>query len=206
MDAVNLLPLEYRERKRPSRFAAAEELNGRRTLRLGGGIALLFAVLLGALFVHERSVVNSKRKELADTQARIAAIAPRVQTIKDAQAAISNRLAAAQSITAGRMNWDRALTDFAKIIPASAYVTNMQVNAPVPSAAPASAADAAATTTAVASGMTIAGVAPGTNGVALVMDRLSLLPWLSGVTLQSAGRQADGTSTFNMTAGVSQER
>jgi Tfp pilus assembly protein PilN len=206
MDAVNLLPPEYRERKRRSRFAAAEGLNGQRTVRIAGGALLLFVVLLGALFVHERSVVNSKQKQLAETQSQIASIATRVQEVKDAQAAISNRLSAANSITAGRMNWDRALTDFAKVIPASSYVTSLQINAPT-SAAPTSAADASATTTTPApAGMTIGGVAPGTNGVALVMDRLSLLTWLSGVTLQSAARQADGTNTFNMTAGVSQER
>jgi Tfp pilus assembly protein PilN len=207
MEAVNLLPPEYRERKRPSRFAAAEGLEGRRTLRVGGAVLLLFVVLLGGLFYYEHSQVSSKRKELADTQARIAAISPQVQVVKDAQAAISNRLAAAQSITAGRMNWDRALTDFAKIIPASSYVTNLQISAPAP-APTTSAADAAATTTTTpaATGMTIQGVAPGTNGVALVMDRLSLLPWLSNVTLQGASRQLDGTSTFNLTAGVAQER
>jgi Tfp pilus assembly protein PilN len=206
MEAVNLLPPEYRERKRPSRFAAAEGLDGRRTFRIAGGVMVLFVVLLGGLFYYEHSQVNSKRKELADTQARIATIAPQVQAVKDAQAAITNRLAAAQSITSGRMNWDRALTDFAKIIPASSYVTSLQITAPT-SAAPTSAADAAATTTTPAApGMTIQGVAPGTNGVALVMDRLALLPWLSSVTLQSAARQADGTSTFNLTAGVSQER
>lgn len=208
MEAVNLLPPEYLERKRRSRFAAAEGLNGERTVRIGGGVALLFVVLLGALFYHEHSVVNSKKKELADTQARIAAIAPQVQVIKDAQAAISGRLAAAQSITAGRMNWDRALNDLAKIIPASSYVTSLQIAAPTTTAVtPTSAADAAATTTATAApGMTIQGVAPGANGVALVMDRLSLLPWLSSVTLQSATRQVDGTTTFNLTSGVSQER
>lgn len=205
MQAVNLLPLEYRERKRRSRFAAAEGLNGQRTLRMGGAVALFFVLVLGALFYHERSVVNSKKKELADTQARISAIAPQVQVIKDAQAAISGRLTAAEAITAGRMNWDRALSDFAKIIPSSSYVTSLQINAPA-STATTSATDAAAATTTATTGLTIAGVAPGTNGVALVMDRLSLLPWLSGVTLQSASRQVDGTNTFNMTAGVSQER
>lgn len=206
MEAVNLLPPEYRERKRRSRFAAAEGLDGRRTLRTGGIVLLLFVVLLGGLFYYEHSQVSSKRKELADTQARIAAIASQVQAVKDAQAAITNRLAAARSITAGRMNWDRALTDLAKIIPSSSYVTNLQVSAPAP-APVTSAADAAATTTTpAATGMTIQGVAPGTNGVALVMDRLALLPWLSNVTLQGSSRQLDGTSTFNLTAGVAQER
>jgi Tfp pilus assembly protein PilN len=205
MQAVNLLPPEYRIKKRRRRFAAADDLNGRRTLRIGGGVALAFALILGGLFVYERSVVHSKQKELADTQARIAAVAPQVQAIKDAQSAITGRLAAAQSVTGSRMNWDRALNDFAHVMPASSFVTNLQITAPT-SAAPASPADAAATTTALPAGMSIQGVASGATGVALVMDRLSLLPWLNGVTLQSAARQVDGTDTFNLTAGVSQER
>jgi hypothetical protein len=52
--------------------------------------------------------------------------------------------------------------------------------------------------------MTLTGVAPSTPGVALVMDRLSLLTWLSGVTLASATRMDDGTNNFNMTANVSE--
>ncbi|HET7138349.1 MAG TPA: hypothetical protein VFI04_08325 [Gaiellaceae bacterium] len=205
MDAVNLLPLEYRVRKRRSRLAAADGLEGTRTLRMGAAVALLFAVLLGGLFYHEHSVVNSKKKELADTQAQIEAIAPQVQTIQDAQAAITNRLTAAKLITDARMNWDRALTQFAKIMPSSTYVTSLQVVAPT-SSVPTSAADATATSTSGATGLTVAGIAPGTVGTALVMDHLSLLPWLSAVTLQSAGRQPDGTQNFTMTAGVSQER
>lgn len=205
MDAVNLLPVEYRERKRQKKFAGAEALDGQRTLRIAGVVALLFVVLLGGLFYHERSLVKSKQKELADTQQQIAAIEPQAQAVRDAQAAISGRLTAAKAVADARMNWNSALTEFAKIMPASSYVTSLQIAAPTTSA-PASPADAAATTTSTPAGLTISGVAPGTNGVALVMDRLSLLPWLSGVTLQSSGRQLDGTSTFNMTAGVSQER
>ena len=59
MDAVNLLPLEYRERKR-KRQSPAYNLDGRRTLRIGGVVALLFVVLLGAVFFHERQLISSK--------------------------------------------------------------------------------------------------------------------------------------------------
>ena len=52
--------------------------------------------------------------------------------------------------------------------------------------------------------MTLAGVAPSTPGVALVMDRLALLPWLSDVTLASASRMDTGQNTFNLTANVSE--
>lgn len=215
MDAVNLLPLEYRERKR-RRSAPAANLDGRRTLRLGGGVALLFAVLLGVLFFHEHQLVNSKKKELANSQAQIAAVQPQVDVIKTAQAAVSGRLAFATSITSTRMNWDRALNDFAKIIPTSSYLSSIQVTAPV-TVATAGASAAAATTTpstdstaaaapapSVFSTMTLTGVAPSTPGVALVMDRLSLLTWLSNVALGSAVRVDNGQNNFNITANVSE--
>ena len=125
MDAVNLLPPEYRERKR-RRSAPAANLDGRKTLRLGGGVALLFAVLLGGLFFHEHQLVTSKKKELANNQAQIAAVQPQVDTIKTAQAAVSGRLSLASSITSTRMNWDKALNDFGKIIPTSSYLSASQ--------------------------------------------------------------------------------
>jgi Tfp pilus assembly protein PilN len=214
MDAVNLLPLEYRERKR-RRSAPAANLDGRRTLRIGGGVALLFAVLLGGLFFHEHQLVNSNKKELANNQAQIAAVQPQVDAIKTAQAAVSGRLAFARSVTATRMNWDKALNDFAKVIPTSSYLSSIQVTAPVTAANAASAAAAttvpatdstaaAAPVPSTVSTMTLTGVAPSTPGVALVMDRLSLLTWLSGVTLASATRMDDGTNNFNMTANVSE--
>lgn len=215
MDAVNLLPLEYRERKR-RRSAPAANLDGRKTLRIGGGVALLFAVLLGALFFHEHQLVNSKAKELANNKAQIAAVQPQVDAVKTAQAAVSGRVSFAKSITSTRMNWDKALNDFAKIIPTSSYLSSIAVTAPVTAASAAASATAATTlpstdSTAAAapapsgvSTMTLTGVAPSTPGVALVMDRLSLLPWLSDVTLTSAGRMDNGSNNFNMTANVSE--
>src|SRR5690349_5284430 len=104
MDAVNLLPLDYRERKR-RRSSPAENLDGRRTVRVGGGVAVVFAVVLGALFFHEHQLVSSKKKELASNQAQIAAVQPQVDAVKTAQAAVSGRLAFAKSVTGTRMNW-----------------------------------------------------------------------------------------------------
>jgi Tfp pilus assembly protein PilN len=222
MDAVNLLPLEYRERKR-RRSAPAANLDGRKTLRLGGGVALFFAVALGALFFHEHQLVNSKTKELANNKAQIAAVQPQVDAVRTAQAAVSGRLSLAKSITSTRMNWDKALNDFARIIPTNSFLSSIAVTAPVTAATAAAAAaapttlpstDATGTTDATAaaapavtsglSTLTLAGTAPSTPGVALVMDRLSLLPWLSGVTLASATRTDTGSNTFNMTANVSE--
>jgi Tfp pilus assembly protein PilN len=206
MEAVNLLPAEYAAKKRKR---VGEELGGGRTLQFGGLVALAFALLLGALYIHERSIVHSKQKELADTQGRIAAVQPRVEALKQTQALLAARVAAVQSITSVRMNWDRALGDFARVIPTNSYLTSLQVTAPVPttsaSATPSTTDGSTATPTPTPTGastLSINGVAPSTPGVALVMDRLALLPWLSGITLSSASRQDDGSNSFAITATV----
>jgi Tfp pilus assembly protein PilN len=212
MEAVNLLPPEYRERKR-RRGTPADNLDGRRTVRVGGGVALLFALLLGALFFHEHQVVTSKKKELADNKSQIATLQPQVDAIRTAQAAVSGRLTFTRSITGTRMNWDRALNDFARVVPTNSFLTNIQMTAPVTTASQASgtvatpgveATPAPAPTPTGVSTLTISGTAPSTPGVALVMDRLALIPWLSGITLTSAARQDTGANNFALSATVSE--
>jgi Tfp pilus assembly protein PilN len=221
MDAVNLLPLDYRERKR-KRSAPAANLDGRRTIRIGGAVVGLFVVLLGGLFYYEHKQVSDKQKELANTQAQIAAVQPQVDAIKTAQSAISGRLSVARSLAGTRMNWDRALNDFARVIPPNSFLTSIQMTAPVTAAATAAAQAAAATAAATTSSdgtatqaatpaatptvstLTLAGTAANTPGVALVMDKLALLPWLSNITLTSAARTDTGSNTFSLTANVAE--
>ncbi|MGN6797266.1 MAG: PilN domain-containing protein [Gaiellaceae bacterium] len=220
MDAVNLLPVDYRDRKR-KRANPADNLEGRQTLRIGGAVAGVFVVLLGGLFYYEHKQVSDKKRELANTKAQIAAVQPQVDSVKSAQAAISGRLAVAKSLAGTRMNWDRALNDFARIIPTNSYLTSINMTAPVTAAATA-ATQAAATAAPVTSTdgtaaetptpppaptvsvLTLAGTAPSTPGVALVMDRLALLPWLSNLSLTSAARQDNGSNSFSLTANVAE--
>jgi len=220
MDAVNLLPVDYRERKR-KRATPADNLDGRRTIRIGGGVALLFVVLLGALFFREHQLVNSKKKELANNKAQIAAVQPQVDAVRTAQAAVSGRLTLAQSLITNRMNWDRALNDFARIIPTNSFLTSIQMAAPytaasqaAPTVAPVTSTDSTDTSSSTpppapapsgVSTLTLSGTAPSTPGVALVMDRLALIPWLSNVLLTSAARTQDtGANTFSLTATVAE--
>lgn len=219
MDAVNLLPLEYRDRKR-KRTTPADNLDGRRTLRIGGAVALLFAVLLGGLFFYEHQVINSKKKSLADDKAKIATVQPQVDAVRAAQTAVSGRLSLARSLTANRMNWDRALNDFARIIPTNSFLTSIQMTAPYTAAslaaptAPVTTTDGNGNTVSTpaptpapsgVSTLTLSGTAPSTPGVALVMDRLALIPWLSDLVLSSATRTQDtGANNFSMSATVAE--
>jgi Tfp pilus assembly protein PilN len=219
MDAVNLLPVDYRERKH-KRTSAADNLSGPQTIRIGGAVVGLFVVLLGGLFYYEHKQVHDRQKELASNRAQIATVQPQVDAIRTARAAISGRLAVARSLTGTRMNWDRALNDFARIIPTNSFLTSIQMTAPVTAATQAAAATPTATATTSADGttpepatpapaptvstLTLGGTAPNTPGVALVMDRLSLLPWLSDVTLTTATRLDNGSNNFGLTATVSE--
>jgi Tfp pilus assembly protein PilN len=219
MDAVNLLPVDYRERKR-TRTTPADNLEGRQTLRIGGAVAGLFVVLLGGLFYWEHRQVQDNQKALANNKAQISAVQPQVDSIKTAQAAISGRLSVARSLTGTRMNWDRALNDFARVIPTNSFLTSITMTAPVTAASAAASQTAAATPTTSTDGtadvpaapaaaptvstLALSGTAPSTPGVAAVMDRLSLLPWLSQVALTSAARQDNGLNTFSLSANVSE--
>ena len=177
-------------------------------------------MLLGGLFFWEHRQVQNSQKELANNQAQIAAVQTQVDAIKTAQAAISGRLAVARSLTGTRMNWDRALNDFARVIPTNSFLTSITMTAPVTAAATAASQVATAAPTTSADGtaaapaappavptvstLALSGTAPSTPGVAAVMDRLSLLPWLSEVALTSATRQDNGSNSFSLSANVSE--
>ncbi len=223
MDAVNLLPVDYRDRKR-KRTTPADNLDGRRTLRVGGLVALVFVVLMGGLVFREHQLITKKQKDLSTTKAQITTVQPQVDAIRAAQAAVSGRLTLAQALTSTRMNWDKALNDFARVLPTDSFLTSIQMTAPVlataavPSVTPTPPTTTAstdgtattATTTPTAptgvSTLTLAGTASSTKGVARVMDRLALLPWLSNVSLASAARQDTGANSFNMSATVSEAK
>ena len=219
MDAVNLLPLEHKVRAN-KRSTPADNLDSRKTLRTGGFAALAVVVLIGALFGYERTVVNSKKSALAKDQAALAEIKPKADAIKLAKASTAARLTVIANVTSSRMNWDRALNDFARIVPTDSFLTSLAFDAPVqtssivaPAAVPTTttSTDATSTVTPAAapsgsSTLTVSGTAPGTVAVARVLDRLALNPWLSNVSLTSATRSSDGGgNAFNITANVSQE-
>jgi Tfp pilus assembly protein PilN len=221
MDAVNLLPPEHKVRAK-KRSTPADKLDSRKTLRTGGLAAVAVVVLLGALYGYERSVVSSKKSALAKDQGAMAAIKPKADAIKAAQASTAARLSVIANVTSSRMNWDRALNDFARIVPTDSFLTSLSFAAPVqtssivtpavvPTTPTATSTDPTTSTSTVAptttsSTLSVAGTAPGTVAVARVLDRLALIPWLSNVTLGSATRSGDGGgNSFNITATVSQE-
>ncbi len=217
MEAVNLLPPEHRPAGRLSTVGAG--LTPDRVLRIGGGVAAVVVLYLASFYVYERSVVSSKQHALASQQAQLAAIQSRAQVVKDAETQVSAGMTVVNSIVSQRMVWDSALGDLARVLPSGVQLQSLQATAPVapvPVAPVAptssdtsntSATTTTATTTpaapvAPATTFTISGVAPSNVRVALILDRLALLPWLSNVSLQTTTRQPTGTVQFTVTATV----
>ena len=102
------------------------------------------------------------------------------------------------------MSWDGFMTKLARVLPEDVWLVSMQVQEAAPvttipgatdSTAPATPAPAAAPT-----GFTISGFTYSQASVARLMRRLSMLPWLSDVSLQSSNVTTVGAhSVFQFT-------
>ena len=113
-------------------------------------------------------------------------------------------MAAAGNVSASRIAWEKSLADLSRVLPSQVYLQSLSVQSPTPLASGVS--TPTTTTTTGASGFSATGVASSHVRVALVLDRLARLPWLSNVTLVSSTSGASGGvlsagDTFSVTAG-----
>ena len=204
MEAVNLLPVYARPARRWT--TAGKDLSARRVLGRGGAVAAVAVLGLGLGYVHERGVVNDRRATLADVQAQAATADAKAAPLRAAQADAAARLATAGPISAGRTAWENVLRELSHVLPRQVYLQSLQAQSPTPFAASTATAPTTTTLPAGPTTFTATGVASSHVRVALVLDRLARLPWLSNVTLQSSTRGGGtGTSiaagdTFTITA------
>lgn len=189
MEAVNLLPAYARPGTRWT--AVGRDASPRRVLTGGAIVAGVAVVGLGLGYVRERSVVNERRATLTDVQAQVAAADAKAAPIRAAQAAAAADLPAAVTISSSRIAWESLLADLSRVLPRRVRLQSLSMQSPTPFAqgapapAPAPGAPAGAPT---GGGLpfTVTGAATSHLRVALVLDRLSALPWLSNVTLVSS--------------------
>jgi Tfp pilus assembly protein PilN len=203
MEAVNLLPA-YARPGHPW-AAVGKELSARRVLKAGSVVACVAVVGLGLGYAYERSVVNDRRATLADVQAEVAVANAKAAPLRAAQAAAAARMAAAGNVSSSRVAWERLLADVSRVLPRQVYLQSLSVQSPTPLAS------SGATTGATAGpmGFSATGVTSSQVRVALVLDRLASLPWLSNVTLVSTSNGTAGSTsgtlsggdTFSVTAG-----
>ena len=212
MEAVNLLPA-YARPGHPW-AAVGKDLSARRVVKAGSVVACVAAVGLGLGYVHERSVVNDRHAALTDVQSQVAVADAKAAPLRSAQAAAAARMTAAGTVSEKRVAWEA--TALGRLACAA--------EAGLPAEPVRAVADAAGTwccgccsddaagrnttpATTGASGFSATGVASSHVRVAVVLDRLASLPWLTNVTLVSStnggtsGTTLSRGDTFTVTAG-----
>lgn len=172
MRAVNLLP---RDQPKKSFEATRGVVFG-----AAGGAALVTALLV-SMTMSAGGAADSKRAELDALRAQIAAIPPaeiKDTSSDDALAAEKGaRVGALSAALTSRVAWDRLLRQVSLVLPDDVWLTNLSATAPVA----ASATGAPGT-----SGFTLVGSTYSQNGVARFLSRLSVIPDLENVRLQSS--------------------
>ncbi len=175
MRAVNLLP---RDEPKKSFEATRGVVFG-----AAGGAALVTALLV-SMTVSAGGAADSKRAELDTVRAQVAAIPPAEVKDKgndDALAADKGaRVGALSAALTSRVAWDRLLRQVSLVLPEDVWLTNLSATAPVVGTP---AAGAIPTTT---SGFSLTGSTYSQNGVARFLSRLSVIPDLENVRLQSS--------------------
>jgi Tfp pilus assembly protein PilN len=180
MQAVNLLPLDRLDHRRSGPFAAA----GRNPAVLGvAAMAVIVAAVLGTMSHSASSSLTERQARLDEVRGRLAAI-PSVKPVPQQLATASARFSALNGAASKRLPFDALLGDFSRVVPEDVWLLSLQATSPdatpISTTAPASASGTSTTL------FTINGYTYSQPSVARLMKRLTLVPWLSNVQLQSS--------------------
>src|ERR671935_1546708 len=179
MRAVDLLPRDEKAKRTTAEQAP---------LFVGLGLLLVVFVLLSVMFLGASASVKDKRNALGDAKAQLALLPPlpKAQTTVEAGLAGEQkaRVSAVTAALSRRVSWGRVLREFATVLPSDVWLTSLRAKAP---SSPASAAPPTPTGAGAApTGFTINGYTYSQDGVARLLSRLSVLPDLHNVQLQTS--------------------
>jgi Tfp pilus assembly protein PilN len=170
MRAVNLLP---KDAKSGGSFTAQNL-----PAVVGGGMGLLVVVVLAAGFLNASSKVATAQQAYDQAQAQLLKTPvppPPVASTNTTPAAVVNekapRLQAVAAVLGQRIAFDRILREFSQVLPSDVWISSLTMSAP--------------TTAGAANGFSISGTTYSYDSVARMLSRMSLVPDLSGVQLQS---------------------
>jgi Tfp pilus assembly protein PilN len=186
MRAVNLLPEE-----------SVTRLPKTAVLPLAGAAAAVLAAgVVGTLAHSESAKVARESKQLDDLKLRLSKVHAAKHASGTASALLasrSSRVAAVEAALSGRVAWDLVLRQIALVLPGDTWLDGLQLTSPASPDAAATASTStptsstSTTTSATApTGVVINGYTMSADGLARVIQRLSVVPSLSDVTLTTA--------------------
>ena len=172
MRPVNLLPKDDPrfERRRPANLPVL----------LGVAVAIVISAILAAWYLSASATATDKQAALDAARAELAALPvpqarPQVETTLATEK--SQRVTVLSSMLATRVAWDRVLRELSLVLPDDVWLTSLSANAPGTAAAGAAGTDG---------GFTITGSTYSHDGVARLLSRLGVIPYLQGVALQKS--------------------
>jgi Tfp pilus assembly protein PilN len=187
MRAVNLLPADAYSGTHWWSIERGGDDATRRILFVFGAATAAAALVLAGLYLDARRVVSNRQETLDALQVRATEVQARAASAQAAGAVRRAHLGAITTVAAQRMVWENVLGDLSHL-PGNVRLNSLQAGAPATTAAA-----PGATPTAAPNVFTVTGSTSSHRGVALVLDRLSSLPWLSDVKLQSSTRGGSET-------------
>ena len=188
MRAVNLLP-----RDEPTRSFEAK----RGVVFLGGGGGALVTVAIAALLIGAGGAVKQGHQSLDLLNAEILAVPKPVVSKSESQddsafaAEKAARITALSTALGGRIAWDGVLRQISQVLPEDVWLSGLTTTAADPTTGAAS--------------LTLNGSTYSQDGVARFLSRISVLPALSNVQLQTSAvdpAKAGGVVQFVIMAGV----
>jgi Tfp pilus assembly protein PilN len=203
MEAINLLPAGAIRHKR---WGVADGGSAKRVLVTAAAAVGVVSVLLGAAFVQAHNAVSDNQATLDGLEQKVATAQAKAAVIQAARTSAQARRVAVTEVNSKRITWEQVLRDLSRVLPANVWLQTLQAQSPTPTVG-ASTASTTSTTTMTGTTPTafvVNGFTSSQKGVARVIDRLSVLPWLSDVSLQQSTRAdtATGGKAVQFTIGA----
>jgi Tfp pilus assembly protein PilN len=207
MKAVNLLPSDLRGAGKP---APAAVTPGAQAAGRAGAFAVLgvlaFSVVALAAYVLASNTVKDRQAQLDQVTAQAASVTQRAAKLKpyaDFEAAALTRVETVKALAAGRFDWEQALRDLSRAVPADVTLTSLSgsiSNSSGSGGAGAGASSDPLRSAISAPAISLAGCSTGQRGVAGLMTRLRAIRGVTRVSLSKSERP-DATAATAPTGG-----
>lgn len=192
MRAVNLLPSDAARTRRglPQAPVAAAGL----------AVFVVSAGLVGA-YEHAHGQVQDRHAELQSLQQQIAALPPAAHTNPLPSGLAANQVSRVGALSAAlshRVAWDPMFHQLALVMPDDVWLTDLKASSPSP-VAEAATATPSSTTGTLPTAFTMTGKTYSQDSVARLLSRLSTVPGLRDVQLQSDAPDATSPNVITFT-------
>jgi Tfp pilus assembly protein PilN len=187
MKAVNLLPPDLRGAGTPASAVGSTDDSVGRAGALSVLGVLAFCVVAFAAYVLTSNTIKDRQAELDQVTAQAASATQRAAQLRpfaDFQAQAAQRVATVRDLADARFDWEQALRDISRTVPANVTLTDLTGTVSSESGAGGSSARAAIAAPAIE----LKGCTTGQRAVATLLSRLRTVDGVSRVSLSKSDR------------------